>query len=489
MKLLRSCYCVLCALAAALLAALLFGPAANAADQPVSFIKDVAPVLKESCFACHDAKKKSGKLDMTTFAKLAAGGSDGEVFVPGKPAESDLHELMVTKEDRRMPPRDKGEAVAKEKAALVARWIAEGAKLDAGIDPKADLVKELRVRWVPPISPRAYAFPAVVNALCFSPDGRQLVVGGYHELTVWDPAEKKLLKRIATRAERAYALVFLPDGKLACAGGRPGQEGDVRIYNLAAAAKETIDSVAYLDGVNDTHVLTNSLLDTDDSVLCLALSPDGAKLAAGGTDRTVRIWDVAKFQLEQMVENHADWVLGLTFTKGGKYLLTAGRDKTAKVWDLKAKESVMTFPDHQDIVYGVAAKLDGAVGYSVGADRQIRSWKPGGEGKQLKASGGHGNAIFKVAFSPKDNLLATTGADGTVRLWTADKLSNSKTLTGFTDYVYALAFRPDGRQIAAAGYEGLVHIWSVPDGKSITVFSASPGYVPKGKPGNQETGR
>ena len=35
-----------------------------------------------------------------------------------------------------------------------------------------------------------------------------------------------------TRAERAYAMVFLPDGKLAVAGGRPGQEGDVRIYNL-----------------------------------------------------------------------------------------------------------------------------------------------------------------------------------------------------------------------------------------------------------------
>ena len=33
-----------------------------------------------------------------------------------------------------MPPRDKGEAVPKDKAAVIARWIKEGAKLDAGLD-------------------------------------------------------------------------------------------------------------------------------------------------------------------------------------------------------------------------------------------------------------------------------------------------------------------------------------------------------------------
>ena len=57
----------------------------------------------------------------------------------------------------------------------------------AGIETKADLVKELRVRWTPPVPQEKYTNPVVVNALCFTPDGRSLVVGGYHELTVWDP--------------------------------------------------------------------------------------------------------------------------------------------------------------------------------------------------------------------------------------------------------------------------------------------------------------
>ena len=66
-----------------------------------------------------------------------------------------------------------------------------------------------------------------ITALAFTPDNQKLVVGGHHELTVWDVADGKLEKRIHTRAERAMAMVFLPDGKLAVAGGRPGQEGDV----------------------------------------------------------------------------------------------------------------------------------------------------------------------------------------------------------------------------------------------------------------------
>ena len=35
-------------------------PAGRAADKPISFINEVAPILKENCLACHDAKKRNG---------------------------------------------------------------------------------------------------------------------------------------------------------------------------------------------------------------------------------------------------------------------------------------------------------------------------------------------------------------------------------------------------------------------------------------------
>ena len=57
------CYCILCAaVGLALAMLLLFGSVPQASAQPpakakVSFINDVAPILKENCLACHDAKK------------------------------------------------------------------------------------------------------------------------------------------------------------------------------------------------------------------------------------------------------------------------------------------------------------------------------------------------------------------------------------------------------------------------------------------------
>jgi hypothetical protein len=68
-----------------------------------------------------------------------------------------------------MPPKENGDALPKEKVALIAKWIEQGAKLDAGIEPKADLMRELRVRWQPPQPPALYKFPFLVNALAGIP--------------------------------------------------------------------------------------------------------------------------------------------------------------------------------------------------------------------------------------------------------------------------------------------------------------------------------
>jgi WD40 repeat protein len=477
-------FCVLCGVLAALAAWLILGhaPAANAQPKQISFINDVAPILKENCFACHDAKKRSGKYEMTSFEKLLG----EEQVVPGKPAESEMFARVSVNNDKRMPPKkDNLAALAPEQVAVVKLWIEQGAKLDGGIDKKADLVRELRVRWKPPAPPAAYKYPAIVNALAFTPDNKQLVVGAHHELTVWDVASAKLLKRVYTRAERAYAMLFLPDGKLVVAGGRPGQEGDVRVFDLNAPGK-TENGVTVLDGVNDPKVMLKQLLDADDSVLCLAATPDGKKLAAGGCDRVVRVWDlaggVANAKLEQSIENHADWVLGIALSPDGKQLLTCSRDKTAKVWDLAAKESVLTFPDHQNAVFGVAVKADGKIGFSAGLDKQLRQWNATGDGKQIKVLGSHGDDILKLVQHPTLPLMVTTSADKTVKVWDANTGANTKTLPGMTDHVFAAAISPDGTLVAAGAYDGEVKVWKVADGMLVKGFNASPGYVAPAPP-------
>jgi hypothetical protein len=485
----RLCFCVLCATVGAGLALALYvlasRPAAAAdpppAAPPVSFINDVAPILKENCFGCHGAKNPKGKLDMTKFGTFTKGGTKGKPFHAGKPDDSYIMQALQFTDRRRMPPPDVCDALPPEKIAVIQRWIADGAKLDAGLEEKSDLIRELRVRWKPPVPAAAYTFPVQVTSLAFSPDNQKLVASGHHELTVWDAATGKLEKRIRTRARRALAMAFLPDGKLAVAGGRPGEEGEVKVYDLNGGTPKVDNGVAFLDGVEDKGVMVKQLLDADDEVLCLALSPDGKKLASGGCDRIVNVWDisagVADAKLEQSIENHADWVFGVAFSADGKFLATGSRDKTAKLWDLTAKESVLTFPDHQATVYAVGLKADGKIGYSVGADNQLRAWNTTGDmaGKQVRATGGHGKEIYKLVEVPKQPLLVTCSADGTVRTWNADSGAAVKTLPAFADYVYTAAVSPDGTLIAGGAYNGDVKVCKTADGAVVKEFNASPG--------------
>ena len=478
--------CIFCTLLGLALAWLLVAapPAARAQAPkgPVSFINDVAPILKENCFACHDAKKKKGKLEITTYENLRKGGSKDDPIVPGSSKESLLVEVLHMTGAGRMPPKDAGDPLPKEKAAVIAKWIDEGAKAD--VDPKADILKELRVRWKPPQPHAAYKYPVLINAVAFTPDGKQLVVGGNHELTVWDATSGKLLRRVFTRAERAHAMVFLPDGKLAVAGGRPGQEGDVRIYDLNAGKTTDFGGVPAVDGVNDKAVFLKELVQADDSILALALSADGKKLAAGGCDRLVRVWDLATGKQEQAIENHADWVLGVAFTPDGKGLVTGSRDKTAKVWDLVNKESVVTVPDHQNVVYAVAITADGKLGLSAGEDNQVRAWFATDAEKKLGKQArnfAHGKAVFRLALrdDPKTPVLASGSADMTVKLWNPATGANLKTLSGLTDWVFAVALSPDGQLVAGGAANGEVRVWKVADGAQAAAFNATPGYVAK----------
>ena len=199
-----SCYCILCVILGLALAWMLFFTPTRAHAQgpkgPVSFIKDVAPILQKNCYACHDAKKKKGKFEMTTWENFRKGGSHDDPVEPGKSQDSLIIDVLTTTKANRMPPKEAGDPLKAEQIAIIARWIDEGAKLDQGIDAKADLVRELRTRFVPPQPFVSYKFPALINALAFTPDSKRLVIGGNHELTVWDAGNGKLTRRIFTRA-------------------------------------------------------------------------------------------------------------------------------------------------------------------------------------------------------------------------------------------------------------------------------------------------
>ena len=58
-----------------LLLGLALAPAADAEDQPVSYYRDVRPILQAQCLGCHQPSKAKGGYVMSDFKKLLAGSS------------------------------------------------------------------------------------------------------------------------------------------------------------------------------------------------------------------------------------------------------------------------------------------------------------------------------------------------------------------------------------------------------------------------------
>jgi WD40 repeat protein len=94
----------------------------------------------------------------------------------------------------------------------------------------------------------------------------------------------------------------------------------------------------------------------------------------------------------------------------------------------------------------------------------IKLWNPG-SGEAMGELTGHQAWICGLTFSPDGALLASAGADQTIRLWDTKTWTEVATLRGHEDEVYCLAFSTDGRRLITGGKDGSVRLWPVPPAK------------------------
>jgi dipeptidyl aminopeptidase/acylaminoacyl peptidase len=434
------------------------------ANKPVSFMRDVAPVLVRNCIACHNPKKSESKYVMTTFQQLAKGGKQGEgmTLVPGKPEECYFLDVLQADAEPRMPY--KLDPLPQEEIALLEKWVAQGARYD-GTSPGEDwtfLLRKTRKVAVPV----TYPVTVPITAVAFTPDGKYVAASGYHEITLWKTADGRLDRRVPGLSERTYGLCFSKDGKwLATASGDPGEYGLARLW--------TVDANGVGKPVRD-------LAESSDVVFAVAFSPDGARVATAGADRAIRVYETGSGKLLVQIEDHADWIFDIAFSPDGKRLASASRDKTAKVFDVDKKESLVTFTGHGQPVYTVAFAPDGKTVATGGEDGSIREWKFDGEAKQARDFGGFGAPVFKLRYSPDGKTLAACSGDKSVRLFKAENVAAIRSLQGHTDWVYSVAFSTDGKTLASGSWDGEVRLWNVADGKPQRTILAAPGMKSPG---------
>ncbi len=98
------------------------------AAEPVSYGREVRPILSENCFFCHgqDPNKRKADLRFDT----AAGQKESGSIVPGQPGASELVRRILARDTEQMPPAKSNRKLNAEQIATLKRWIAEGAKFE-----------------------------------------------------------------------------------------------------------------------------------------------------------------------------------------------------------------------------------------------------------------------------------------------------------------------------------------------------------------------
>ncbi|MEZ6064657.1 MAG: c-type cytochrome domain-containing protein [Planctomycetaceae bacterium] len=104
----------------------------TAAGRWVSFAAEVAPILHDRCLACHNARVAKGRLNLSTYAAVRAGGESGDCVVPKQSGDSLLRILC---EDGSMP--QEAEPLSPDQLSTLTRWIDGGARLDPGVSPRS----------------------------------------------------------------------------------------------------------------------------------------------------------------------------------------------------------------------------------------------------------------------------------------------------------------------------------------------------------------
>jgi hypothetical protein len=106
------------------------GLARAESEPPVSFNRDVRPILSENCFQCHgpDAARRKAGLRLDTREGATAELDDGQAVVPRQPENSLLLRRVADADpQRRMPPARSGKRLSTEQIDVLRRWIARGA--------------------------------------------------------------------------------------------------------------------------------------------------------------------------------------------------------------------------------------------------------------------------------------------------------------------------------------------------------------------------
>ena len=311
----------------------------------------------------------------------------------------------------------------------------------------------------------SYAYPHRVQLR--SPSGALLALGGddsvVQVVSAREPREFQRLLKGHVGPVKSLAFSKDKEERLLASGG---SDGTVRLWDVATGT--------------ELRRLQGNL----QPVWALAFKPDGSALASGGSDALVHLWDMGTSHEREFLEGHSRPVRAVAFSPDGLLLASGADDHSVTLWEPGTRQEPRRLGRHDRPVRSLAfspvepllasggggkraEELTKSLAAPQDEDGQLFLWEPStGRHTALKLPAREGRlaTVRAVAFSPDGLLLASGDDDGRVRLWDVRARSLKRTLPPHGASVYSVAFSPDGRTLAA-GSGTRLRLWSVDTGQ------------------------
>jgi WD40 repeat protein len=300
----------------------------------------------------------------------------------------------------------------------------------------------------------------------FDPSGSRLVSAGVDRVArIWDVATGNVLTEFKEHRFPVAAALFSRDGTQVYSasyfyGKDTPIEGRVHLWNAEGGELQR----TFRGGVKPLS--------------SLALSPDGAQIAAGSWDSCVFVWDTRGDDVPKKLGGKPGplqnvQINAVAFSPDGQWLAAGSDANWAKVYRVSDRAEVATLKDAQANILAVGFSPDGLLLATGGDNGAIKFWQTS-DWTPKNTLWGHTRGVRTLVFNSDSTKLISGSADRTVRAWDAVGPSIGGLRARFGKNNYSAKFTADGNMLACSSSDGTIGFVDAHDGREVARWSAHP---------------